>query len=329
MSKEIVEKKEKAPIAVGNKVGGLVPTTFEAMYRLSEIILASEVTPKGMDTAPKVFAALQLGAEIGLMPMQSIRSVAVINGRPSVWGDAALGLVRASGLLERFKETPILDNDGTFVGYHCKAKRLGVPDTVEHEFTLADAKEAGLLGKQGPWAQYKKRMCQMRARSYVLRDLFTDQLFGIHLHVRDDEGQIIDVEGERVGASEWEEPKTEERGADSLKERLKAATTPQEPQEPSEPEPEPEVPPEPETQGEAPQEPYTAPRSRNFASALAKLWDGLNEEQSELMAQSLTRALGHYGATIPDEVPAADRKEFVQKAMDEYTAMTAGEVLSD
>ncbi len=42
-----------------------------------------------------------------------------------------------------------------------------------------DAKKAGLWGKAGPWSQYPKRMLQMRARSFALRDKFADALSGL------------------------------------------------------------------------------------------------------------------------------------------------------
>jgi hypothetical protein len=44
---------------------------------------------------------------------------------------------------------------------------------------MDDAKAAGLLGKQGPWSQYPKRMRQMRARGFALRDVFPDVLKGM------------------------------------------------------------------------------------------------------------------------------------------------------
>ena len=40
-------------------------------------------------------------------------------------------------------------------------------------------KKAGLWGKAGPWSQYPKRMLQMRARSFALRDKFADALSGL------------------------------------------------------------------------------------------------------------------------------------------------------
>jgi len=44
---------------------------------------------------------------------------------------------------------------------------------------VEDAKRAGLWAKQGPWTAYPKRMMQMRARGFALRDAFPDVLKGM------------------------------------------------------------------------------------------------------------------------------------------------------
>jgi hypothetical protein len=36
--------------------------------------------------------------ELGFMPMQALQSIAVVNGRPSVWGDGFLALIMSSPL---------------------------------------------------------------------------------------------------------------------------------------------------------------------------------------------------------------------------------------
>jgi hypothetical protein len=61
----------------------------------------------------------------------------------------------------------------------CQAKRRGDAQPVESRFGVAEAKKAGLWGKQGPWTQYPRRMLQMRARGFALRDAFPDVLRGL------------------------------------------------------------------------------------------------------------------------------------------------------
>lgn len=135
----------------------------------------SSIVPKDYQNNPgNILVAIQWGMEIGLQPLQSMQSIAVINGRPSIWGDAMLALVRSSGLLEAINEE-VTDSKAV-----CTIKRRGEQEVVR-EFSMQDAKQAGLAGKQGPWAQYPKRMLQMRARAFALRDVFPDVLRGVHV----------------------------------------------------------------------------------------------------------------------------------------------------
>jgi len=61
----------------------------------------------------------------------------------------------------------------------CEAKRKGYPTATVVQFSVADAKRAGLWGKAGPWTQYPRRMLQLRARGFALRDGFPDVLKGL------------------------------------------------------------------------------------------------------------------------------------------------------
>lgn len=153
---------------------GITPTTIDEAWRLAQLIAKSGLAPKGyVDKPNDVLAAMQMGAELGLSPMTSLRHIAVINGRPSIWGDAALGIVLATKQLAFFEEQ-VGEDRAT-----CTVQRKGWPNKVERTFSLADAKRAGLLDKESPWRTYPRRMLQMRARSWALRDTFPDALGGL------------------------------------------------------------------------------------------------------------------------------------------------------
>lgn len=172
---EIVQQK-KSPIGFGAQ--GVQLASLEEAYRFANAIVASGFSPKGMEKPEAVLVAIQLGAEIGLTPMAALQNTAVINGRPAIYGDAALALVRSSGLLESYKEEEIGEAGSDGHGYRVTAVRKGNQAAVE-TFTVADAKRAKLWGKAGPWSDYPKRMLRFRARGYVLRDLFGDILKGL------------------------------------------------------------------------------------------------------------------------------------------------------
>ena len=125
---------------------------------------------------------MQLGAELGLGPMTAIQNIAVINGRPTVWGDVMLGLCMSSGLFdeEAFFEEMTGNTDSDDWEASCDCRRLGKSKLVTQTFSVRDAKRAGLWDKKGPWQQYPERMLQMRARSWALRDAFPDVLKGVY-----------------------------------------------------------------------------------------------------------------------------------------------------
>lgn len=151
----------------------LAPRNFDEAWRLAEILADSDLVPKDFRGKPgNCLVAIQWGAEVNLGALQSVQNIAVINGRPSMWGDALIALVRSSPLCESIIET----DDGHTAT--CRVKRRGEPEQVR-TFSAEDAKHAGLQGKQGPWQQYPKRMRQMRARAFALRDVFADVLKGI------------------------------------------------------------------------------------------------------------------------------------------------------
>ena len=170
--------------------GGLIPKDFESLYRVAKIMSASGLMPAGIERPEAVFVAVQMGLEVGLSPMASVQNIAVINGRPAIWGDSVLALVRASGKLESFNEQFVGNYPDDSFAAVCTAKRVG-EDPVDREFSIADAKRAGLwvADKQGldykkkltPWYKYPKRMLQMRARSWALRDGFGDVLKGLRV----------------------------------------------------------------------------------------------------------------------------------------------------
>ncbi|NIQ94514.1 MAG: hypothetical protein GWN87_10080, partial [Desulfuromonadales bacterium] len=58
------------------------------------------------------------------------------------------------------------------------AHRVGYKEANRVEFTVKDAKQAGLWGKAGSWQQYPKRMLQWRAVGLLARDVFPDVLGG-------------------------------------------------------------------------------------------------------------------------------------------------------
>ena len=157
---------------------GFLPTTFSEAKTFAGELAASNLVPKAYAGKPlDILVAIQWGNEIGLAPMQALQNISVINGKPSVYGDAAMALVQAHPACEGVEE--FFEGEGTPNPVAvCIAHRRG-RKPVTAKFSVDDAVRAGLWKKQGPWTQYPKRMLQMRARGFALRDAFPDALKGL------------------------------------------------------------------------------------------------------------------------------------------------------
>ena len=157
---------------------GLALSTMEDAFRFAQMVSKSEFSPKDFRGKPEsCLLAIQHGSEIGLSPMQSLQNIACINGRPAIWGDAALAVAMASPVCESVFEN--IEGDGEQMVATCIAKRRGYERPTVVRFSVADAQKAGLWGKSGPWTNYPRRMLQLRARGFALRDAFPDVLKGL------------------------------------------------------------------------------------------------------------------------------------------------------
>jgi len=166
MTNELATKDDKFSFSSSNN--------FEQAMYIAKIISRSDLAPKDFKNKPEnCLVAIEMGKDLGLKPMQAIQNIAVINGRPCIWGDAALAVLQSHPDFEYIDESV---ENGVAT---CKIKRKGNPEVIR-TFSESDAKKAGLFGKSGPWTNYPKRMLQLRARGFASRDSFADALKGIN-----------------------------------------------------------------------------------------------------------------------------------------------------
>ena len=170
------------------------------------VLSKTAMVPKGYKDKPDdILVSILHGQEIGLPHLQALQSIAVVNGVPSIYGDAALALVRASNKLAEFDEWfevdgtrqegssfPIqkLSDEGKVVVAYCMSKRVGMTRDRVTTYSVNDAKRAGLWGKEGTWQTVPQRMLMWRARGWNLRDNFGDILKGLAIY---EEAMDIDV----------------------------------------------------------------------------------------------------------------------------------------
>ncbi|WP_036230226.1 recombinase RecT [Marinobacterium jannaschii] len=154
----------------------LQPGNLTEAMQMAEMLSHSQMVPKSYQNKPQdTLVAMMMGAELGLNPIQSLQNIAVVNGRPSIYGDALLALVMNHPAFGGHEES----FDQNTMTATCTVWRKGDQGKHSVSYSMEDAKQAGLWEKQGPWKQYPKRMLMWRARGYALRDKFADALGGL------------------------------------------------------------------------------------------------------------------------------------------------------
>lgn len=157
----------------------MLPQTYSELERWAQKAAKTEMIPKAYRGKPDdITIAIQYGSEIGLGHMESLKSIAVINGNPAVYGDGLLSICQRHPDFEDLIEEPEINDKGEVLAFTAIAMRRGRKPKI-FRFSQEDAQRAALWGKPGPWTQYPQRMLQMRARGFALRDQFADALKGL------------------------------------------------------------------------------------------------------------------------------------------------------
>jgi hypothetical protein len=215
-----IQEKPRLPVGMGGTVMAVVPRSIEEIWRVSKMVVVGGLAPQslvgygdkaktGDDAVSAVSIAIMFGAELGLPPMAALRSMAVINGRPALYGDGLVSVVRRSGRAEYIR----MGFDASKNAGYCEARRIDTGEELRVEFSEADARQAGLWSDQAKvkrngrngsyetdndssWYRHPKRMMQWRATGFCLRNLFADVLAGVLTddEAREASGQYADFE---------------------------------------------------------------------------------------------------------------------------------------
>jgi hypothetical protein len=153
----------------------LTPETIEQAKEFAKTLANSGLVPEKYAGKPDaILIAGAMGHRLGLDIFSALAGIAVVNGRPTLWGDAQLAVCQArqdwGGMTVEWKD----EGDLTCI---VTVLRKGLAPTVS-SFSWSDAKTAGLSTKVGPWTQYPRRMLELRARAYALRSAYADALAG-------------------------------------------------------------------------------------------------------------------------------------------------------
>ena len=160
---------------------GVVP----AAIGLADTICDTEAVPKALRGRSDAIVAVMLqGYELGLGPMQSLRSIVMIQGTPTLKAETMRALVMRAG--------HDIDLEATDEACTVRVHRRGwAPERWStFTFTRADAERANLVGDN--WRKYPRAMLMARATSEACRAVFADVLGGVS-YTPDEIGDTVPV----------------------------------------------------------------------------------------------------------------------------------------
>lgn len=156
-----------------------IPTTetLANLMALAAIIVKSNFFP-ALKSAESAATIILMGAGFGLDPMQSIRCIHIIDGKPTPSADLIIGAVKRSPVCQWFR---LVESTTTAATY--ETQRQGEAQPTTHTYSIDDAKRAGLAGR-GSWQKYPSAMLRARCASTLARIVYPDLISGL---VEDDE----------------------------------------------------------------------------------------------------------------------------------------------
>jgi hypothetical protein len=160
------------------------PQGLEQAMQLAKTLATSGLMPNALKGKPQdILVTLITGHELGLSPMQAIRSIHIVQGRAVMSADLMVALAARSPACEWIRLTESTDKVATY-----EAKRRGAPEPVRLSFTIEQARIAGLASKDN-WKNYPAAMLRARCSAAIVRAVFPDLALGVY---EQDEAQDIE-----------------------------------------------------------------------------------------------------------------------------------------
>jgi hypothetical protein len=151
----------------------LEPTSVAEAFTLAQKLVQSGLLGRSIQKAEGALAIILTGRELGLTTMQSLRSIHIIEGKPSLSADLMVALVKRSPVCEYFK---LITSTGTVATYETSRRGEGVTCM---SFTIEQANAAGVASKQ-VWKSYPDAMLRARCIAALARAVYPDLLAGIY-----------------------------------------------------------------------------------------------------------------------------------------------------
>lgn len=172
------------PSAALMRVADLMPRNLGDLTAIATMAFKSGLAK--CDSPEQAAVIIMTGIELGMTPMQSLRGIYSVEGRPFLASDTMVALIRQSGLCEEWEVTETTEEVATV---RTKHRDFG---EITRSFTKADAERAGLMKEKGGHAKYPRTMLLHRAVAVVAREMYPEVILG--MYVPEEQAEIVQAE---------------------------------------------------------------------------------------------------------------------------------------
>ena len=159
----------------------ITPTSFAEVRELATLAVKSGLISDAISTPEAAFVIIATGLELGLSPMQSLRGINVIEGKPVLSADLLVALAKRSPDCVYFRLV-----ESTYERATYETLRRGDPKPTTITWTLEDARRADLIHKR-TWKAHPAAMLRARCAAALSRAVFPDLLLGVYEEGEGDE----------------------------------------------------------------------------------------------------------------------------------------------
>ena len=192
---------------------------FEAVWKFANMIAKTDMVPKHFKGAPEaIIVAIEWGTELGIPPMQALQNIAVINGKPAIYGELGMALVQRRAGIDLVRFDTSFDESTKTARVVIERLNPGGENIVADEsFSWDDATKAGLAGRE-TYKSYANSMLTWRAFWRAAKRTYADLLRG--MPGKEDIQDVEDMKAATVAVVNNAPPPPPPKATDKLKAEL-------------------------------------------------------------------------------------------------------------
>lgn len=165
---QAIQVRERSPLP-------FVPRNMDEAWRIATELAKSSLIPDALRGKPNdVLVAVMTGAELGIQPMQSMREIYVVKGRPFIASLLRVAMIRQSPECLSWQLVESTPQRATF-----RTQRRGDQEPTTMTYTIQEAEAAGLVAQNSRYRTDPALQLRRRCAGRLIDEVYPDVIRGV------------------------------------------------------------------------------------------------------------------------------------------------------